>query len=125
MNQYRAMNGLSALARYPAKEACADQQAAEDATTGSPHYAYLNGAPSCIEDNVLDRQCECPGWPEPTDKSATDCVAAMYAEGPGTGAAHGHYNTLMTPQYTRLSCGVYVKPGAPPGSETWIVFNFY
>lgn len=125
MNQFRVTKGLSALQRYPAKEACADQQAAKDATMNSAHYAYLNGAPSCIENNVLDRQNECPGWYQPTDKAATDCVAKMVAEGPGTGAAHGHYNVLVNPQYTRLSCGVYVKPGVPASSATWLVFNFY
>jgi hypothetical protein len=125
VNQYRAMNGLAALARYAAKESCADAQASADASHHVDHYAYFNGAPSCIEDNVLDRQNECPGWYQPPAKAATDCVGAMFAEGPGTGAAHGHYTTMMNASYTRLSCGFRVDPGSPPGADLWIVLNFY
>jgi hypothetical protein len=125
VNKLRAKHGLPQLLRYTGKEACADQQAAKDASMNAPHFAYFNGAPSCIENNVLDRQNECPGWYAPVDKAATDCVAKMYAEGPGSGPAHGHYNVLMNPSYTKLSCGVNVKPGAPATSATWLVLNFY
>jgi len=126
VNKYRAMKGLSALTLYAGKQACADQQASVDAAHPTqPHYAYLNGAPSCIENNVLDRQNECPGWYDPADKAAADCVAKMWAEGPGTGPAHGHYNVLVNPQYSRLSCGFAKRAGAPPSSALWIVFNFY
>lgn len=125
VNQARATKGLAPLQRYLAKEACADAQAEADAARGSAHWAYLNGAPSCIEDVVLDRQNECPGWYGPPEKAAPDCVAKMFGEGPGSGSAHGHYTVLMNAEYTRVSCGVHVLAGAPSGSAVWIVLNFY
>jgi hypothetical protein len=125
VNQYRGTLGRTPLARYTAKETCADAQASADASQNVDHYAYLHAAPSCLEDNVVDRQNECPRWYGPPAKAAADCVAKMFAEGPGTGAAHGHYTTMMNAQYTRLSCGVRVVPGGPAGADTWIVLNFY
>jgi hypothetical protein len=125
VNHYRALVGAAPLARYRAKEPCADAQATNDAAHGVAHYAYTHGAPSCIEDNVIDRQNECLAWFGPPAKTAADCVATMYAEGPGTGAAHGHYTTMTNAQLTRLSCGFSVVPGGPPGADTWLVLDFY
>jgi len=125
VNHYRGLAGVAPLARYRAKEACADAQASTDGAHGSPHYAYLHAAPSCIEDNVLDRQNECPAWYGPPAKTAADCIATMYAEGPGAGAAHGHYTTMTNTHYTRVSCGFGVVPGGAPGADTWLVLDFY
>ncbi len=37
--------------------------------------------------------------------------AAMFAEGPGTGEAHGHYTNMMNAQYTRLGVGLLEVSG--------------
>jgi hypothetical protein len=125
VNHYRALAGVAPLARHRAKEGCADAQATADAAHGVAHYAYTHNAPSCLEDNVIDRQNECPAWFGPPAKTATNCIATMYAEGPGPGAAHGHYTTMTNAQLTRLSCGFSVVPGGPPGADTWLVLDFY
>jgi hypothetical protein len=121
VNAARAKLGKAPLARAESREACADQQASVDAAHGQAHWAYLHGAPSCLEDPVLDRQNECPGWYGPPEKAAPDCVAKMLAEGP----SGGHYQVIVNGAYTRVACGVHVDPAAPPGASVWLALNFY
>ena len=37
---------------------------------------------------------------------ADEILAAMWAEGPGTGAAHGHYNNMVNAAFTGLGVGL-------------------
>ena len=74
---------------------------------------------------MIDHQNEFPGRCGPPAKIATDCGAKVYAEGPGTGAAHGHYTTMVDAQLTRVSNGFQIIPGGPPGADTWLVLDFY
>jgi hypothetical protein len=45
----------------------------------------------------------------------------MFAEGPGTGASHGHYVNMTDAKYRGVSCGIT----ALPDGKLWIIQNFY
>jgi hypothetical protein len=94
-------------------EACADSQAQSDAAKNTAHGSFGK----CSE----TAQNECPGWKGGVDTVLDSCLAAMFAEGPGAGAAHGHYTNMVEPSYKGAACGFYV---APDGS-VWIVQDFY
>src|SRR6266705_2280947 len=76
INSYRAQLNLPPYKRWSAAENCANGQAASDAQTGIAHGAFTQ----CTE----NAQNECPGWPGPPDQMITQCLAMMWAEGPGT-----------------------------------------
>jgi hypothetical protein len=116
INSYRAMVGAPALVRNTAKEPCADAQAKVDAQHNTAHYAYFNG-PSCIVNNVTDRQNECPAWWGPPETTIQSCIQKMYAEGPGG----GHYDVLTKASYKSVACGIYVVSS----NNVWMVQNYY
>lgn len=95
VNKYRAMRGLPALMRWTAKEACSDQESMSDSRTGQAHGAFG----SCGE----MAQNECPGYPGPVQQNLPECLADMWAEGPGG----GHYDNMTSTEYTMVSCGVH------------------
>ena len=76
INDYRASVGLGPYARWTDAESCAAGEAMSDAMTGVPHGAF----PSCGE----FAQNECPGWGGPPADAIRNCLAQMWAEGPGT-----------------------------------------
>lgn len=79
---------------------CVDGQAQADSVSGTPHSAFGK----CSE----HAQDECPGWPGPPDSVVDNCLAAMWAEGPGTDfSTHGHYINMSSTQYTKVSCGFF------------------
>lgn len=45
----------------------------------------------------------------------------MFDEGPGEGAAHGHYTNMVSTKYTGVSCSFH----AQPDGSLWVVQNFY
>lgn len=45
------------------------------------------------------------------------CLAAMFSQGPG----EGHYDAIMSKQYTKVSCGF----GTAPNGQIWSVQNFH
>lgn len=112
-NDYRATKGLPPVTARTDRDACTDGQAQSDATQGEPHGAYGQ----CGE----LAQNECPGWKGTPESIVDSCLAAMFAEGPGTGPSHGHYSNLMNPSYTSLSCGFFV---AADGS-VWMTQDFF
>ena len=98
INQYRASLGLPAYARWNAEESCADGQAKSDSASGTAHGAFGQCGESA--------QNECPGWPGPPDAMIPQCLAMMWAEGPGTDfTKHGHYINMSSTQYTKVACG--------------------
>lgn len=110
-NRYRTMNGKPAVMRSAALEAYANDGAQID-HTGTPHqhFSSTSGGGIAFAEN------ECPRWNLSQgggDLKATvaACIAAFYAEGPGTGAAHGHYNNMMG-DYGTLGCGIYESAGS-------------
>src|SRR3569623_2697467 len=96
--RYRAMNGKAALSESADLEAYADAGAMHDFTT-SPHdhFSTTSGGGIAFAEN------ECPqqgNWQYPAggdlDMVVGACIAAFYAEGPGTDyAKRGHYINLM------------------------------
>ena len=110
-NRYRAMASKPALAESAQLEAYADTGAMVDFSS-SPHnhFSSTQGGGIAFAEN------ECPvqgGWmlPPGGDLKALvgQCIAAFYAEGPGTDyATHGHYINMMG-NYVSLGCGIYMQ----------------
>jgi hypothetical protein len=106
-NRYRAMNGKPDVAYSVQLETYANTGAMVD-HNGSPHqhFSSTQGGGIAFAEN------ECPRW-SLQQQGGGDmimlvgaCIAAFYAEGPGTGNAHGHYNNMMG-DYGTLGCGIY------------------
>jgi hypothetical protein len=113
INQYRASLGLPALKRWKTSEGCADGQAKSDAKTGRAHGAFT----LCGELG----QNECPGWPSPPTDALPQCLAQMWAEGPGADFnKHGHYLNMSNRSYTQVACGI----SELPDGTFWSVQDF-
>ena len=95
INDYRASVGVPALARWYSAEPCVDDQAYSDSQSGQAHGAFGQ----CGE----WAQNECPGWPSPPEGMIEDCLAMMWAEGPGG----GHYENMKNEDSTMVACGFY------------------
>jgi hypothetical protein len=113
INEYRAKAKSAPVSARSDREACADSQAQSDAAKNTAHGSFGK----CSE----TAQNECPGWKGGVDTVLDSCLAAMFAEGPGAGAAHGHYTNMVEPSYKGAACGFYVAPD----SSVWIVQDFY
>lgn len=113
INSYRKTLGLPAYARWTDAEKCADDQATSDGTAMSAHGAFGK----CME----NAQNECPGWPGPPETMIGDCLKMMWAEGPGADfAKHGHYISMSSTQYTKVSCGFHTFADG----SVWAVQDF-
>lgn len=112
-NEYRARVGVGPVARRADAEACADAQARSDGAANTAHGAFGQ----CRE----RAQNECPGWPGTPEDVINRCLAMMFAEGPGSGPAHGHYVNMTDTKYRGVSCGIT----ALPNGQLWVVQNFY
>ncbi len=112
INEYRKTLNLPPYARWREQEVCSDDQALADAMSGKPHGAFGK----CTE----RAQNECPAWPAADQrKSLVDCLAMMWAEGPGTDfSAHGHYINMSETKYTKVACGF------ASAAKFWSVQNF-
>ncbi|MFI5298917.1 MAG: CAP domain-containing protein [Polyangiales bacterium] len=93
INAYRATLGLPALNRWFSAESCAGGEALSDSKSHEAHGAFGH----CDE----MAQNECPGWPGPPGTMIGDCLKMMWGEGPGG----GHYENMISPRYTEVSCG--------------------
>lgn len=112
INMYRATLGLPAYQRWTDAEDCSDGEALSDGQTNTPHGAFG----MCGE----FAQNECPGWSGPPAAMITDCLAQMWAEGPGEDFnKHGHYINMSSEGYTQVACGF-----AEVNGEIWAVQNF-
>ncbi len=102
VNQFRwECQCLPPLQRWTAGEACADQQAAHDAQTNSPHNGFSSG----ICSPRGNAQNECPSW-NSWDRVVSGCLQQMWDEGPGEPfSAHGHYINMSSNRYTMVACG--------------------
>jgi hypothetical protein len=102
INSYRATLSLPPYAAWDdaPTNACIDGQAKADAASNTAHSAFGH----CQE----SAQDECPGWPGPPDSLLDGCLAAMWAEGPGTDfSQHGHYLNMSSTKYTKAACGFF------------------
>ncbi|HYQ14114.1 MAG TPA: CAP domain-containing protein [Polyangiaceae bacterium] len=112
-NEYRARVGVGPLARRADTEACEDAQARADGISRTAHGAFGH----CRE----RAQNECPGWDGDPETVVDRCLAMMFAEGPGSGPAHGHYVNMTEPKYAGVSCGF----ATAPNGQLWVVQDFY
>ncbi len=113
INMYRATLDLPPYARWCEAEVCSDGEAQMDSVSGEPHGAFG----MCGE----NAQNECPGWPGPPASMIEDCLALMWAEGPGEDfQKHGHYINMSSTKYSKVACGFH-SSGA---SGVWAVQNF-
>jgi hypothetical protein len=101
INADRATLKLPPYARWNAEESCTDGQAEADFESDTPHSAFGKCGESA--------QDECPGWPGPPDTMITECLAQMWAEGPGPFATHGHFINMSSTAFTMVSCGYSVE----------------
>lgn len=98
INMYRATLDLPPYQRWTEKEACATDEATQDFQSGTGHGAFGQ----CGE----FAQNECPDWSAPAESMIADCLAQMWAEGPGTDfSKHGHYLNMSSTKYTKVACG--------------------
>jgi hypothetical protein len=104
-NAYRAQVGAAPLVRNTPQEYCTDAEAKSDFESGKAHGAFQ----SCKE----SAQNECPHWSGTPEDVVKNCLAMMFAEGPGEPySAHGHYINMTNTKYTQVTCGFYVSGGS-------------
>ncbi len=109
INDYRKTKNLSPYARWSDAETCSDAEAKSDGSGSAAHGAF--GRCGEIAQN------ECPGWPGPASAMIPKCLQAMFGAGPG----EGHYEAMMSKQYTKVSCGF----GTAQNGQIWSVQNFH
>jgi hypothetical protein len=112
-NDYRARGGVASVARRPDREGCGDGEARSDSLTRTAHGAFGQ----CAERS----QNECPGWSGSPEDVVERCLAMMFAEGPGSGSAHGHYMNMMDKGVRGVACGMFQTASG----ELWVVQNFF
>jgi hypothetical protein len=114
INEFRTRVTPTPLTRRTDRDACGDTQAQSDGATHTAHGAFGR----CSEGG----QNECPGWPGALDQVIDQCLAQMFAEGPGSfETGHGHYLNMVEPNFHSVSCGF----STTPSGQTWIVQDFY
>ena len=102
---------LPPLQRWTDGEACADEQAAYDASKNSAHAGF--------SDRICSPggrgQNECPGWGS-WESANEGCLQMMWDEGPGEPfSEHGHYLNMTNASYTMVACGE---------GDGWFIQNF-
>lgn len=112
-NEFRARVGVGPVTRRSDAEACADAEARADGISRTAHGAFGQ----CRE----RAQNECPGWSGDPETVVDRCLAMMFAEGPGSGPAHGHYMNMTDRKYSGVSCGF----ATAPSGELWVIQNFH
>jgi hypothetical protein len=108
INNYRATIGRAPYQRWTATESCVDGEAQTDASNNTAHSAFG----TCGE----FAQDECPGWPGASSDVIKNCLAQMWAEGPGG----GHYDNMSNSNYTEAACGFYITSAG----NVWATQNF-
>ncbi len=116
VNGFRAKAGVPALTRRTSSEACADQQAAADAASQTPHGT----GGQCGDRN----QSQSDGDGFTVAELLQVSIAGMYAEGPGSGLSHAHYMMMVSTLYTQVACGFNVSSG-PFGASVWVVIDYF
>lgn len=114
-NMYRARVGARPVVRRTDREACVDDEAQKDSRAGSAHASFG----TCKQ----GAQNECPDYPGQSPESTlSDCLAQMFAEGPGEPYAdHGHYLNMVDPSFTGVACGFFTTASG----KLWITQDFF
>jgi hypothetical protein len=136
INALRATKGLPAYQRWASAEACVDQQATADETSGKAHGAWISGTYACNGSG----QNECLGagvagiescldsmWHEKDQAGCAGCDACADAYNPScpncdfygqtTGDVCGHYINMSAKYFTMAACGFSSLGG-------WDAINF-
>jgi len=111
INRYRAMLSKPPYTRSSVLDTFAAAGAKMDGTAHSPHKHFMTTGGG----GVAFAENEIPWWPLASYGSIREIIrkglASMWAEGPGSGSAHGHYTNMSSSMYTTAGCGVYVNGG--------------
>src|SRR5262249_51660290 len=124
VNQYREVLGLAPLVLDTDLCSFALAGSQELASDHIPH-AHFNTASNNgslwqlgFHTSAGENQGDPRGWaplssdPVENEMEQIDAIqAAMFAEGPGIGEAHGHYENMMSTQFTRLGVGLLEVSG--------------
>lgn len=117
LNYYRGLVGappLSLVSQLNTFATAGSQQLSVDHT---PHQhfndAILAGTLFTTDGfygSAGENQGDPNGWPTAggVNGQIDQILAAMWAEGPGTGIAHGHYNNMINTAFTRVGVGLLV-----------------
>jgi hypothetical protein len=119
VNSYRAGKGISPLvldAKLGDFALAGSQQLSQD---HSPHAHFIAASndgtiwQNGFKTQAGENQGDPNGWPQLSSNPVTNEMqqidqiqAAMYAEGPGSGEAHGHYMNMMNSAFHRLGVGL-------------------
>ena len=123
LNMYRSGGGLTALTLDSQLSAFALAGSQELMTDHMPHQHFINAGNNIwtmgFTSMAGENQGDPNGWrvlstTDPVsneEQQIAQILAAMYAEGPGTGAAHGHYENIMSTSFTRVGVGLIEVSG--------------
>jgi uncharacterized protein YkwD len=124
VNAYRAKKGIAPLKLAASLSSFALAGSKELEKDHSPHAHFIAAAKSGalwhdgFKTTAGENQGDPHGWPElatdPTkneDMQIDAIQKMMYAEGPGTGEAHGHYENMMNGKFHRLGVGLVRATG--------------
>lgn len=123
VNFYRATKGIAALKLDTQLNTFAQAGSVQLAKDHIPHKHFSSAGTTIFslgfKTMAAENQGDPNGWPVLNAKDASlnekaqiDAIQkAMFAEGPGTGAAHGHYTNMMNAKYKRIGVGLYTVAG--------------
>ena len=118
VNAYRARKGLVPLKLSASLSTFAHAGSVELSHDHKPHAHFVAAGASIFNKGFKlsagENQGDPHGWPVlvQNDPAANrkaqidDIQKVMFAEGPGAGAAHGHYMNLMNPKFRRIGVGL-------------------
>lgn len=125
VNAYRAKKGIAPLKLAASLSSFALAGSKELEKNHEPHAHFIAAAKSGaiwhdgFKTIAGENQGDPHGWPElvandpaKNEDAQIDAIQKMmYAEGPGTGEAHGHYENMMNPKFHRLGVGLVRASG--------------
>jgi hypothetical protein len=125
VNAYRAKKGVAPLKLSASLSSFAHAGSVELEKDHKPHAHFIAAVKSGaiwhdgFKTMAGENQGDPNGWPElvandPTknEDAQIDAIQKMmYAEGPGTGEAHGHYENMMNAKFHRLGVGLVRASG--------------
>jgi Cysteine-rich secretory protein family len=118
INAKRATLKLAPLARWQAGESEVAAEVAADAKNGTPHGAIREA----YKQHFYAAQNECQNSRPDMPAMIQTCIDDMWAEGPDNhdGQTHGHYENMVSPDYSAVACGFALAPNG----ELWSAQDF-
>jgi hypothetical protein len=116
MNGLRRYQRRSPLELDPALNTFAQEGSIQLSIDHRPHAHFESEARRCDCGAEAENQGSPDGWPPgPPDTQITEMLRGMRHEGPGG----GHYDALMSPEWTRVGVGIL-----NPGSRMYFTTDF-